>query len=184
MTHCPPFRLALWLLLLFIAAACVDPEDTILRGTVNVVVVDGTVTNLAEPQLIRINRSKADPYTGRFGTLPITKATVEVIEDSTRIIVCHETLDGTYQLPSDFKGQPGHIYQLRFTLGDGTRYVSNQQVMQPVPPVDKVTARFNPKGLFPPLNNFYTAGHDIFVDFNDPRETRNYYRWDWKLWEK
>ena len=169
---------------LFTVAACVDPEDLTLRGTVNVIVVDGTVTNLAEQQLIRINRSRADPYTGRFGTLPITKATVDVIEDSARIIACHETVDGTYQLPSDFKGLPGHAYQLRFTLGDGTQYVSNQQVMQPVPPIDKITARFNPRGLFPPLNNFYTAGHDVFIDFSDPRETRNYYRWDWKLWEK
>ena len=49
--------------------ACVDPEDLTLVGTVDVIVVDGTINNLAEPQIIRLNRSKADPLTGRFGTM-------------------------------------------------------------------------------------------------------------------
>ena len=168
----------------FWVVACVDPEDILLRGTVNIVVVDGTITNLAEEQIIRLNRSKSDPLTGRFGVTPITKATVEVVIDSSQRVSCHETIDGTYQLPSDFKGQIGHAYQLRFTLSDGTQYASNQQVIQPVPPIDKVTAQFNPKSLFPPITGFYTAGHDFFIDFNDPIQTRNYYRWDWKLWEK
>ncbi|WP_408641449.1 DUF4249 family protein [Spirosoma telluris] len=183
-----PFRLSplllVWLLLVSALAACVDPEDLMLRGSVDIIVVDGTVTNLAEEQIIRLNRSKSDPLTGRFGSRPITKATVEVVMDSALVIPCHETVDGSYQLPSDFKGQIGHAYQLRFTLTDGTQYVSNQQLIQTVPPIDKVSSHFNPKSIFPPLNGFYTAAHDLFVDFNDPAETRNYYRWDWKLYEK
>jgi len=169
---------------LLLVTACVDPEDLVLRGTVDLLVVDGTINNLAEPQLIRLNRSKADPLTGRFGTTPITKATVEVVVDSADVISAHETIDGSYQLPSDFRGQVGHSYQLRFTLTDGTHYVSSVEIMQPVPPITNATARFNSRSLMPPLAGFYTAGHDIFIDFNDPIETRNYYRWDWKLYEK
>ena len=182
-------RSSLLLLLVCLVAflvpvACVDPLELTLKGTNDIVVVDGTITNLAEPQIIRLNRSKADPLTGRFGSTPITEALVEVIEDSARIITCHETVDGTYQLPSDFKGRADHAYQLRFTLDDGTRYASNQQVLRAVPPIDKVASRFNPKSVFPPLNNFYTAGHDLTIDFQDPAQTRDYYRWDWKLYEK
>ncbi|MDB5241166.1 MAG: hypothetical protein JWP57_1791, partial [Spirosoma sp.] len=182
-------RSVFWLLLvcagaLFGLVSCVDPEERDFKATVNVIVADGTITNLAEPQIIRLNHSRADPLTGRFGTTPIAKATVVVVVDSAQVIVCHETVDGSYQLPSDFKGQIGHAYQLRFTLEEGTRYVSNQQVLQAVPAIDKITAAFNPKSIFPPLNNFYTAGHDLYIDFQDPAQTRNFYRWDWKLWEK
>ena len=162
---------------------CVDPEDLTLRGTVDIIVVDGAITNLAEPQIIRLNRSKADPLTGRFGTVPLTKATVEVVVDSLQIASCHETIDGSYQLPSDFRGQIGHTYQLRFTLADGTRYVSTQQMVPAVPPIEKIYAQFNPKSLSPALSGFYTAGHDISVDVTDPVEQHNYYRWDWKLYE-
>lgn len=178
-------RQQLYLLLtLFGINACVDPEDTILRGTNDILVVDGTITNLAEPQIIRINRSKADPKTGRFGTLPITKAKVEVVIDSSRVIACHETIDGSYQLTSDFKGEVGHAYQLRFTLTDGTSYQSDQQVMLPVPSIQKATAQFNPNSVSPTLLKGYTAGHDLFIDTQDPADQRNFYRWDWTLYER
>ncbi|GAB4037383.1 DUF4249 domain-containing protein [Spirosoma gilvum] len=166
--------------------ACVDPVEGVLLGTVDVLVVDGIINNQAEPQVIRLNRSKSDPFTGQTGFTAITKATVEVVVDSAEAIPCHETVDGSYQLPSDFKGQIGHTYQVRFSLSDGTRYESSQQVMPayPVPSINKITARFNPKSLAQPMDGFFTAGHDVFVEFKDPAEAHNYYRWDWKLWEK
>jgi hypothetical protein len=165
--------------------ACVDPDNTILHGTVDVVVVDGTITNLVEQQLITLNRSRADPLTGRFGVLPLTKAQVEVVVDSATVVKAEETEEGTYRLPNDFRGQVGHAYQLRFTLEDGTKYASNQQIMLPVASVDGLRVRFNPTSLPPGLypTNF-RAGYDAFVDTNDPAEQRNYYRWDWILYEK
>ena len=184
-----PFGLlASWLILILLPFACVDSEDLTLRGTVDVIVVDGTITNLAEPQLIRLNRSRADPLTGRFGTLPITKATVEIVVDSAQVIPCRETVDGSYQLPDKFNGQVGHAYQLRFTLSDGTRYASTQQIMPAVPPIDRITARFNPTSLPAQLYdgtlNQYRGAHEVAIDWQDPANRHNYYRWDWKLWEK
>lgn len=171
------------LAVLCLPLACVDPEDLTLRGTNDILVVDGTITNLAEPQIIKLNRSKADPLTGRFGTRPITKATVEVVVDSVQVIPCHETVDGSYQLPADFKGQIDHVYQLRFTLSDGTQYVSTQQVMPAVPSVNKIYTRFNPSSLTRTELGGYTAAHDFYLDTQDPANERNYYRWDWRLWE-
>ncbi|UFH57159.1 DUF4249 domain-containing protein [Spirosoma sp. KNUC1025] len=177
-------RLFACLLAGVIPLACVDPEDIILNGTNDILVVDGTITNLSEPQIIRLNRSKADRLTGRFGTLPVTKATVEVIVDSSLVIAAHETIDGSYQLPSTFKGQVGHAYQLRFTLSDGTQYISTHQVMPSVPQIAKVSSQFNPKSLSPQMLNGYTAAHDIFIESRDPALEHNYYRWDWTLYER
>ncbi|MDB5241628.1 MAG: hypothetical protein JWP57_2253 [Spirosoma sp.] len=173
-----------YLILLYLLPACVDPVDSTLPSTSNLLVVDGTITNLAEPQVIKLNRSEADRLTGLFSTVPITKATVEVVVDSGQVIACHETSDGSYQLPSDFKGQIGHAYQLRFILPDGTRYVSTQQVMPAGPPISKVSARFNPTSLPMQQLNGYRAAHDIFINTQDPAEQHNYYRWDWTLWER
>ena len=185
-THIHSFRSLSLLggLLAVFVAGCVDPEDLTLRGTVDVVVVDGTITNLAEPQIIRLNRSRADPLTGRFGVLPLTKITVQVVVDSAGVIDCHETVPGSYQLPSDFRGQAGHAYQLRFTLANGTRYASMQQIMPAVPPVSKVSVQFNPKAIPPIVLNGFTAGYELLIDTQDPVSQRNYYRWDWDLYEK
>jgi len=174
------------LVLTFLVSACTAPYELPIYSTIDIMVVDGTINNLPELQLIRLNRSKADPLTGRFGTTPITKATVEVVVDSVEVITAHETEDGSYQLPSDFRGQVGRNYQLRFTLADGTHYVSSVEIMQPVPPITNATARFNLNSLpvEQQLLGQFRAGHDVFIDFNDPANQRNYYRWEWKLWEK
>ncbi|MBC3788912.1 DUF4249 domain-containing protein [Spirosoma utsteinense] len=169
-------------------SACVDPFDQTLRGTVDIVVVDGTITNLAEPQLIRLNRSRADPVTGRFGTIPITKANVEVVIDSTQIIAAPETIDGTYRLPGNFRGQVGHAYQLRFTLSDGSRYESTQQIMPALVAIGRVYQRFNPASLPAQRSDgrpsLIRGASDVYVDWQDPATERNYYRWEWTLWEK
>ncbi|AKD58590.1 DUF4249 domain-containing protein [Spirosoma radiotolerans] len=174
------------LLLTFLLTACVDPLELTIIETVDILVVDGTITNLPEPQIIRINRSKSDPLTGRFGSVPITKALVEVLVDSAQRLACHETVAGSYQLPSDFRGQVGHAYQLQFTLSDGTHYVSTQQIMQPVPAIGRVSAKFNSASLpvGQQLAGGYRAGHDVFIDWTDPANQHNYYRWEWKLYEK
>lgn len=179
-------RLCFGFLLLAVMQSCVDPDDQTLFGTVDVIVVDGSVTDLAEVQTIRLNRSQADRLTGRFGSVPLTNAHVEIVVDSSLSIACHETVDGSYQLPSDFKGQIGHAYQLRFALSDGTQYMSSQQIMQSVPSINQVNARFNPNSLsqINAIGDYFRAGHDLSVDFQDPIEQHNYYRWDWNLYEK
>lgn len=111
------------------------------------------------------------------------KVQVEVVEDSSRVIACHETTDGTYQLPPDFKGQIGHAYQLRITLSDGTHYQSSQQVIPSVARIDKIHAYFNLKSLSCPLGGYYTLGHDVFIKLQDPADQRNYYSWDWVDYE-
>ena len=186
--HATFLRLISGLALLFLPLACVDLDDIVVHGTVNVLVVDGTITNIAEPQIIRLNRSQSDRLTGRFGTVPLTKASVEVIVDSTQIIACHETIPGSYQLPADFKGQIGHTYQLRFSLSDGTAYESTSQLMVEVTPISQVSAKFNPTSLPAQLAdksiNSYRGAHELAIDWQDPATEHNYYRWDYTLWEK
>ncbi|RRA98137.1 DUF4249 domain-containing protein [Larkinella rosea] len=165
---------------------CVDPVESTIYSSLNVLVVDGTITDKAEPQLIRLSRSRADRLTGRFGYVPITKASVQIVVDSVDVVIAPETTDGRYQLPADFRGQVGHTYQLRFTLSDGTRYESTPELLQPVAPIRQVRALFNPTSLSATerlANFYYPAAHDFYVDFTDPADQTNYYRWDWMDWE-
>ncbi|GAB3954163.1 hypothetical protein GCM10028805_39130 [Spirosoma harenae] len=175
-----------FLLLIYLLTGCVDPDGALVFSRVNTIVVDGVITNLAEPQLIRLNQSKADPLTGRYGTIPLSKAAVDVVVDSMEVIRFQETDPGRYQAPDGFIGQIGHSYQLRFVLSDGRSYESTQQVMQAVPPIARVYATFNSKSLAPAqqLDGGYVAAHDFFIDWQDPVNQHNYYRWDWIDWER
>ncbi|AKD54889.1 hypothetical protein SD10_08225 [Spirosoma radiotolerans] len=164
---------------------CVDPIDAPIDSSLNVLIVEATLTDKAEPQLIRLTRSQADRLTGRFGTVPITKATVQILVDSAQVVRAEETTDGRYQLPADFRANVDHVYQLQFTLSDGTHYQSTPEPLLPVAPIGQLRAQFNPASLTSTerLNNTYSAAHDFYVDFTDPAHQANYYRWDWIDWE-
>ena len=165
-------------------ATCVDRLELSLPQQTNIIVVDGLINDLPEPQIIQLSRAQTDSVTGRFGVKAITQATVEVLVDSALVIPCHETTDGRYQLPADFRGQPGHAYQLRFTLRNGSTYASTQQRMPAVPPIQRVALRFNPTSFPRGILEDFQAGFEVLVDVQDPPNQPNYYRWDWKLWEK
>lgn len=165
---------------------CVDPIELTRNSSLNVLIVDCTITDKAETQVIRLNRSQADLLTGRFGSVPLTKAEVQLVVDSVKVVIGQETTDGRYQLPDDFRGQAGHVYQLKFTLSDGTQYESTPEQLSPVAPIRHIRAQFNPTSLSATerLNNVYSAAHDFYVDFTDPADQPNYYRWDWIDWER
>lgn len=179
------FTSKLWALLLALLwLGCVDPYEPKFRSTLNVVVVDGAITDLAEPQVIWLNRSKADSLTGRFGNAPITGARVEIIVNGSQAVKMTETFIGKYELPAGFQGKVGSSYQLRFELLDGTRYESAAEPLKAAPPIHKLIVQFNPESLSPNQLNGYRAAHDFYIDTQDPANEQNYYRWDWASYEK
>lgn len=178
-------QLSTWFLLLTTAVvSCVDPATPTFKQTVDVIVVDGTLTDLAEPQLIRLNRSKADLYTGRFGTTPLTGARVQVVVNATEVLNLRETATGSYALPDGFRGKVGNRYRLRFQLADGTGYESLEETLPAVPPIDRITDRYNPSGISYDKRDKLLASNDLYIETKDPADTPNFYRWDWVLWER
>ena len=178
--HWPAGLLALgpWLI------GCVEPDSPRFKTNVNVVVVDGTITDLPERQVVRLNRSRADPYTGRFGDIPLAGAQVSVVVNGTEEVIGIETSPGSYQLPAGFRGRVGDRYQLHFQLADGTPYESSVETMPAVPGIEKVTHQYNPDGIAAGQVGDLTAAHDLFLTTQDPAGEANYYRWDWVLWER
>ncbi len=170
--------------LVFLLSACVDPEVIDQPGTVNVVVVDALLTDQNEPQVVVLNRSRADPITGRFGTLPLTKATVELIIDAGQTVAFREMEPGTYLLPDGIRARTDHRYQLSVTLDNGTRYVSSAETVRPVPAIGRVVQRFEPQSIAATNPSRLLPANEFFIDTQDPADQINYYRWDWTLWER
>jgi len=170
------------LVTLLMPAGCVDPYEPGIVSSVNVLVVDGTINNLDEPQLVRISRTVT--LSGSSATQPVPGAQAEVVADAREVYPLAETQPGVYQLPAHFRGEPGRSYQLRFRLGDGSQYESTPQVM-PVPvPITSVYAQFNANSLPALLSTDYSRGHDLFLAAQDPPGERNFYRWEWVQYER
>lgn len=179
------FLKTLVLSLILVSISCVDQIEYNIHSRINIVVVDGRLTTQDEEQIVRLARSKADSVSGRFGSMPITGASMELVVNSSQVIAFTENKDipGNYNLPQHFKGEIGKTYQIRFQLPNGTKYESTPEVLKPVPPMENLTVKFNPNEVAESGINF-KGFHEFFVDVKDPADEKNYYSWEYNLYEK
>lgn len=180
-----PCRRGLLLLSLTLTGiqACVEPYEPSLALSAEVLVVDGTLTNRPEVQSIRLARSQV--FNGTSGTSAESGATVEILADDAQPVALREkpTTPGLYLAPEGFQGKSGVRYRLRFTLANGQRYESDEETMPAGPPIGRVYDRFDAAALPNAQRTQFTPANLIYVDFDDPAATRDFYRWEWTLWE-
>jgi len=170
-----------FLLLPFLLSACVDSYEPRLALSADVLVVEGTLSDLSETQFVRISRSIV--INGQSSTLALKGVKGEVFVDGGTPVSLRETSTGRYELPPDFRAQVGHRYQLRFRLSDGKQYESTEETMRPVSRIEKVYDEFDEKALPNATRTQFAPANLIYLDTQDPPGERNYYRWSWTLWE-
>ncbi|MFN4146840.1 MAG: DUF4249 domain-containing protein [Runella sp.] len=171
------------------AVGCIDPYKVEIQTPKSYLIIEGNLSNLPEKQFVSIFRTKTNTvfkssdFTStivaqRGGTEPVQKAKVSVLENGQKTYLLTEESPGYYVLPFDFLGKLGHSYQLFVETPEGQKYASAPETMSFVPPIAKIYERFNPKGI---LDRTTTVGqlptNDFYVDFEDPPNQRNFYRW-------
>lgn len=157
---------------------CVSSYEPSLTLNADLVVINGIITDQPGRQIITLSRSRSTADS--TSSSPIEKATVDVLVDGNPVRLS-ETSPGSYVLPAAFKGQVGHTYQLRFQTLEGVDYKSSEELMLSVPPILK--AYDSPhKGLVS-IGDTTIPATDIFVDYQDPGQTANFYLWRWRTYE-
>lgn len=169
------FLLPFWLLW-----GCVDAYESSLQLSSDLVVVNGIITDLTEPQTITINRSRANADSST--NTPITQATVKLIVNGVTTIPLSETQPGVYQLPGDFRGQVGNSYQLHFQTKDGITYQSSVETMVAVPPISRAYDQLSSKPL-ELVGDTTVPATEVYVDYQDPPGQANFYLWRWRDYE-
>ncbi len=160
--------------------ACVEPLRLTLDFPTALLTVDGVLTDLPEPQVVRLRQSVPD------GIVPWRGAVVEVLVDGTQVVAFREAKPGDYTAPADFRVQAGRTYQLRFRNPDGSGYQSGVETMPAGKPIDRIYDDFDPeavKRLNAGAIPSFLPGHRVYLDSQDPAGTRDYYNWRWKSWE-
>lgn len=177
-----PLRRGLLLLGLALAGiqACVEPYNPSLTLSADVLIVEGTLTDLPETQFVKLSRSRV--YGKTSATTPVTAARVEVVVGGTQSLSLRETPGGVYLLPGDFRAKVGERYQLRFRVGDNA-YESSVETMRTGSVIGKVYDSFDARGIPNAARDRFIPAHLIYLDTQDPPGERNFYRWSWTLWE-
>ncbi len=163
-------------------SGCVNTYDPSLALDANLVVVSGIVTDLDETQTITLSRSRSNADSSDI-TTPIQHAAVTVIVNGAMPVSLLEVRPGTYQFPGGFRGKVGNTYQLRFRTAEGATYESSVETMASVPPILRTYDQFNPQGPKKTADGLSVPANDIYIDVQDPANSRNFYLWRWRLYE-
>jgi hypothetical protein len=189
------FKYIVFIMLCTYLTSCVESFDVDIYTSKGYLLVDGTITDLVEQQYISIARTDPDvKYTSseftsvinppQRSSIPLTGAVVRLLVNGSQDITLSELEPGTYTLPNSFRGKVGDTYKLKIFTKEGQNYESSDEKMLPVTPIKKVTEVFNPKGI--KRLSFYgenTPTNDLSIDFDDPVNEKNFYRWRWYDYE-
>lgn len=171
-------KTVLLLFFAFLFFSCVDEVQLPARSVESRLVVEGLVTNEAPPYTVKLS------YTGQYNSLiygqneiPVNGAVVSITELGGRtVILDQDPLTPLYfwMKDSTFQGKPGKSYQLRVQLADGKTYISEPDLLNNVPEIDRIYAEFRGRAE----GDVYNPDHyDILLDTKDPATAGNYYRW-------
>lgn len=159
--------------------SCVEPFSLTFNGENIVLTIDATLTDLDEPQKIKIHESVS--YENVNYASPISNAKVDLIVNGREKFTFTEEDNGTYHLPPSFRLKQGSTYQLYIQKSDGTQYKSGEETLVKVADITKVYDEFMLKGISRGI--YYDPANYIYIDTPDPSDQKNSYMWTWKLWE-
>jgi len=159
---------------------CVEPFTPQIKKYSNLLVVDGTLTDEVGAQVITVSRSS------NYNDAEIIAengCTVTVQDDEGNIYSYVGKGNGKYQAEF-YQGdlQYGRSYMLRVIANDGEVFESDYQTLRSAPPIDSVTAVYEPKVTLE--NPDGLKGYQFFVSTSDPSGNTRYYRWGMEeTWE-
>ncbi len=152
---------------------CDSLQDIELPQSQNLIVVEGMLTDQSGPHLVSISRSVSFNE-GNTGN-PIINANVQIVGSNGNMIELFELQEGKYYTHDTVRGKVNEFYQLRFSLEDGTQYISSFEQLKPVPVLDSLIFETDGPVLFEGQNQMQEYFPIVFA--TEPATNADYYRW-------
>ena len=166
------YRIAWFILVIWIGRGCVEPYDMNVRDAGTTLVVDGVLTDRGGNHRITISQSTS--YNAPYFN-PLSGCLVEVIDEEGNALVFGEQEAGIYERYVDQSYLVhGHGYKLRIEY-DGSSYESDFQKLMPAAPIGAVYWEVEERETTDP--EFTLQGIQFYTDLELPEGTARNYRW-------
>jgi Domain of unknown function (DUF4249) len=149
--------------------ACLDEIKVQTRIEPNKLVVEGLLTNDPSNQILRLSLTKN--FSNFTEIEPVKGAYVEIRSNKTYAVKMYPQANeiGLYSPKEiNFAGNIGEEYSLYVKLLDGREFLTPSQVLLKPVEINALKSDFKTDPSF---------GFQIKLDFKDPAQTNNYYRW-------
>jgi hypothetical protein len=169
-------KLTLYICIILGLTSCIDPYEDFTINQARVLVVEALLTDdYQHPDTIKIQYQTAfDNYT-KIETIDNTKASI--FTSTGQEIKLEEKRAGKFLPPKDFRIKAGEKYTFKFNFPDGQQYESLPQQVVQTPSIDRTYDVFNPKSQQNIDGTRFISGNDVYVDFQDKANERNFYIW-------
>ena len=146
--------------------------------------VEGFLTdNYQNPDTIKIQYSVFSD--GNTFVSPISSVKASIISaESNKEVNLIEQKTGGFLPPKDFRINASERYFLRFSLPNGQQYESSLEQLTPTPPILNTYDKFNPKSRLSNDGKKLYSTNDVFLDFKDIPNQKNFYLWRYTHLEK
>ncbi len=168
----------IYLSFVLVLTSCIDPITLNQEVEVSVLVVEGGITTEFGPHNIKLTKSAqyGDVFVGVIKNELGAKLFVR--DDLGNTVSLLENGNGQYSTPNNFKGEIGREYTLIIITKNGIEYQSYPELLSKVPEIENVLVEY----VEIPIKDEETeddfiSGVDLYVDFKDPSEFINYYKW-------
>ena len=153
--------------------SCVEPFEIKTTSFESALVVEATLTNELKNQTVKISRTFR---LEESGVIPEKDATVQIIDDQNNTYLFAENIPGIYTSLVQFEAVLGRNYQLSIKTKDNRSYISNQQKINSVSPINnlKVEAKTYTKA------GVQKEGIVITAESYDSNKNANYYRYEYE----
>lgn len=161
--------------MIFGLSSCIDELNIDTEQKRNILVVEGMITTENGPHKISLSKS------AKYGSIledDIKKeqnATLFIRDEVGDQVFLTEGSSGSYFTPADFKAEVGRSYTLSITLANGERYISTKELVPEVPKLNSIVLLWKKQ---PSLSDIqFTSGIEVYANWNDPEDEKNYYLW-------
>lgn len=155
--------------------SCIRMVTIPIRNVKPMLVVEGSITTDSVPYIVNLSYSGKFSNTYQFSDQPFIKdALVTIKDDQGDSTECSWVAEGTYKsTDSRFIGTVGRSYTLIVKLADGKTYISRQEKLNFVPPIDSLTVVYDSTNVFEVRPTQFI----VSANLTDQSGVENYYRW-------
>jgi hypothetical protein len=154
--------------------ACIDPYDYPFEEKTNYLVVEGAISTEKGPHTVKLT-TNINGINNAY-TLRVENAKVTIVDTEGNVELLRETDRAVYQTSASFQGVVGRGYWLSIETEDGSKYLSDEEVIMPNTPMTDILKEYTEQ-VYANDDKFTLTrdGFNMSVILNDPVEQRNNY---------
>jgi len=137
-------------------------------------IVEGMITDEPGPYTVTLSTTAAYAFGSEGVNLFFDGAEITIFDSEGNSELLRQVSPGTYQTSAfGIIGVIGRSYWIQIVTPRGTEFVSDPEPMVSGPIMDDLYAEFVEQ------TDFNLAGHQVYIDIEDPPESRNFFRYEW-----